>query len=174
MADWNGFGSLDLTDVTESGPPQLQVGKYHVRCTEAKISAPASNASARMVTAEFASVDGAGTIRMNFNVANPNDDAQRIGLGQLKSFLIASGHPNPNKPGDISSLVGLEVGVLVGMGKPYNNQKGKRVQYPEIKRFVEVSGLAAIAAPVANTDTDAALNGGSARTTADLDDEIPF
>ena len=74
----------------------------------------------------------------------------------FKSFLIAGGHPNPDKPGDVKTIEGLTASVYVGMGKPYQ-KNGETKQYPEIKSF------------------DSASSDDSSSSVDDkLDDDIPF
>ena len=93
MADWNGFGGLDLSGVEESsGYARLQPGTYVVESKDAEIKDTATGG--KMIVVDFSSVDGHGDIRMNFNVVNKNPQAVEIGLRQLKSFLVAGGHKN--------------------------------------------------------------------------------
>lgn len=158
---WSGFGDLDLGKVeAEEGSRRLQVGNYKVKCTSAKVESIGESTNKRVV-ADFEDVDGTGDIRMNFNVYHSNSQAQEIGMRQLKSFLIASKHPNPDKPEDVSTLVGLSCQVSVGMGKPWKDLQGNERQQTEIKRF----------APL-----DTAKSSGSSKpsTPTELDDEIPF
>jgi len=135
MADWNGFGGLDLSGVAEStGYQRLQPGTYEVEATEAEIKDTATGG--KMVVVDFTAVDGQGAIRMNFNVVNKNPQAVEIGLRQLKSFLVAGGHKNPDKPGDIKTLKGLKCKITVGMGKPWRDNDGNERQSSEIKSFI--------------------------------------
>ena len=98
MSDWNGFGSLDLSNVEASGgSTRLQPGTYTVKCSDAKVEAIGETKNRKLV-ADFVDVDGSGDIRVNFNIVHTSDQAQEIGRRQLKSFLIAANHPNPDKP----------------------------------------------------------------------------
>lgn len=158
---WSGFGDLDLTQVEASdGSRRLEAGNYTVKCTSAKVESIGESANKRVV-ADFVDTDGAGDIRMNFNVHHSNAQAAEIGLRQLKSFLVAGGHPNPDKPGDVSSLVGLKCLVYVGLGKPWQDRDGNQRQQTEIKSFKSV---------------DAGNGGGSDKPAkaSKMDDEIPF
>lgn len=153
---WNGFGDLDLTKVeADEGSRRLGTGTYTVKCTTAKVESIGDTNNKRVV-ADFVDVDGAGDIRMNFNVHHNNAQAAEIGLRQLKSFLVAAEHPSPDKPGDIGSLVGLKCQVYVGMGKPWRDNNGNERQQTEIKRFM---GVEETAAP---------------KKANDLNDDIPF
>lgn len=158
---WSGFGDLDLSKVEGSeGSRRLDTGNYTVKCTSAKVESIGESANKRVV-ADFEDVDGAGDIRMNFNVHHSNAQAVEIGLRQLKSFLVAGGHPNPDKPDDVSSLVGLKCQVYVGLGKPWQDRDGNQRQQTEIKSFK----------PLASGS-----EGGSDKSSkpTKMDDEIPF
>lgn len=160
---WNGFGDLDLTGVeADEGSRRLGVGTYTVKCVDAKVESINDGPNKRVV-ADFKDEGGAGDIRMNFNVAHSNAQAQEIGLRQLKSFLVAAEHPSPDKPGDISSLKGLTCDVYVGMGKPWRDKDGNERQQTEIKRFL-----------IADESTPAAKGNAKAGGAEKLDDEIPF
>jgi hypothetical protein len=160
MSNWSGFGDLDLAKIeADEGSRRLQVGNYKVKCTSAKVESIGESTNKRVV-ADFEDVDGTGDIRMNFNVFHSSEKAQEVGQRQLKSFLVASQHPNPDKPEDVSTLVSCKVSV--GMGKPWKDNQGNERQQTEIKRF----------API-----DSAKSSGKDKkpsTPSELDDEIPF
>ena len=83
-------------------------------------------------------------------------------MRQLKSFLVAGNHPNPDKPGDVGTLKNLECKIIVGMGKPWINRDNVEVTTSEIKKFMA-------------TNEQASTPNASAQAPAkDLDDEIPF
>jgi hypothetical protein len=162
MSDWNGFGSLDLSSVEAGGgSTRLQPGTYAVKCTDAKVEAIGSTANKKLV-ADFADKAGTGDIRMTFNIVHSNSQAQEIGMRQLKSFLVAGDHPNPDKPGDVGSLKNLECKIIVGMGKPWINRDNVEVTTSEIKKFMALDEYAASAASSKKAPAK------------DLDDEIPF
>ena len=162
MSEWNGFGGLDLTAVENSGggSMRLPVGKYTAKCTDAKIESISGTNNKKLVLS-FEDEGGLGDIRQNLNIHHKSQQAQEIALRQLKSFLIASGHPNPDKPDDVQSLIGLRCQIVVGDGKPYTNKDGQNVQYTEIKYFNPVDGVV----------TDSA---NTKETPEKLDDDIPF
>ena len=156
MSDWNGFGSLDLSSVEAGGgSTRLQPGTYTVKCTEAKVEAIGSTSNKKLV-ADFVDAAGTGDIRMNFNVHHTSAQAKEIGLRQLKSFLVAANHKNPDQPGDVASLVNFECKIYVGMGKPWTDKTGNQRQQTEIKSFSPLDGAS------------------SKKPSKDLDDEIPF
>ena len=157
MSDWNGFGSLDLSTVDASaGSTRLQPGTYTVKCADAKIESVGTTKNKKLV-ADLVDEGGSGDIRMNFNILHESEQAQEIGRRQLKSFLISSDHPNPDKPGDIATMKGLVCKITVGLGKPWKGNDGVERQQSEVKKFM----------PSADKP-----NGKD--TAKELDDEIPF
>ena len=158
---WSGFGELDLSKVEQSeGSQRLAVGNYTVKCTSAKVESFGDKEQHKRVVADFQDVGGSGDIRFNFNVHHTNDQTVEIGLRQLKSFLLAGGHPTPDNPSDVTTLVGLSCDVYVGMGKPWKGTDGNERQQTEIKSFK----------PSGGGDKE----GKSGGTAKKLDDEIPF
>ncbi len=167
---WTGFDSLDLTNVEEQ-KSRLEEGRYIAVCREAKV-AMQDGSSNRRVEVRLEDEAGAGDIINGFNVYHTNEQAMEIGLRQMKSFLVCAGHPNPNKPGDISSLKGLRVGIIVGMGKPYTDNKGVERQRTEVKAFFDPNKSAG---PTGPAPKSAGPTGPAAKRAAGaLNDEIPF
>lgn len=170
---WNGFQNLDLTGVQEAGDPLLEPGKHIVKCIEAKVESVSGTPNQKLVL-QFQG--GGGQIRSSLNIHHvTSPQAQEIALRQLKSFLVCAGHPNPDKPGGVETMEGLEVGVIVGEGKPYTNKEGRVVTPKEVKRFFESSKFDEIevrssaAAPRASERQQIA-----AQNKAMQDDDIPF
>lgn len=158
MSEWNGFPNLDLSGVEEDqGFRRLEPGEYTVKCIEAKVD-PVGDTSNRKLVATFEADEG--NIRHNFNIHHSNNQAQEIGLRQLKTFLVSANHPNPNKPGDVDSMVGLRCKVYVGMGKPWRDRNGVERQNAEVKRFMPINSSA-------EADSTKAPS-------SDPDDRIPF
>ena len=161
MSDWNGFGGLDLTSVqTGGGNTRLQPGRYIVVCKDAKVE-EIRNTKNRKLVCDFQAEDGSGEIRFNFNIHHTSEQAQDIGKRQLKSFLVAAGHSNPDKPGDVASLKALKCAVIVGMGKPWRDENNVERQNTEIKSFLKIDGASASA-------------GGGGKGFESLEDDIPF
>lgn len=119
MSEWNGFGGLDLSDV-EAEKARLRPGAYICKITAAEVKATKDN-KGRQVVVSFVSESGDGEIQDWINVANASADAERIGRQKLKSLLIACGHPNPDKPGDVESIKGRRIGVRVEPGEDYRD-----------------------------------------------------
>ena len=161
---WSGFGELDLTKVEASeGSRRLGTGTYTVKCVAAKVESYGDKDQNKRVVADFEDVDGSGDIRMNFNVHHTTSaQATEIGLRQLKSFLVSGNHKNPDNPGDVLSLVGLQCSVYVGMGKPWRDKDNNERQQTEIKSFKPLS------------EDGASGEKSSGKSPNKLDDEIPF
>jgi len=161
---WNGFGSLDLSDVSVSeggGFRPLPTGEYLLKALSAEVE---TNGSNKRLVVQFKDVGGAGEIRSGFWLVHSSAKAQEIGREQLKTFLTAAGHRNPNRPGDVSSILGLQARAYVGPGKPYTNSKGQEVINQEVKRFLVD----------AKQDMGARSAAIQAPPSRDIDDDIPF
>lgn len=176
---WDGFDQIDLSGVEAAGGARLQPGKYIVKCTEAKINQK-EGTSNRMLILTLEDIDGNGDIRVNLNIYHSSEKAQEIALRSLKQFLEEAGHPNPNRPGNISTLEGLQVGILVGWGKPYKNRDGEERINTEVRRFISTRKAAewqlgpdGTPSPLAGKSGGSGGSGGQ-RSTRELDDEIPF
>lgn len=144
---WNGFGNLDLSQVQGLGVRRLAKGKYTVTCTSAEIAAVEGQKTRRLVC-DFTDENGDGDIRHSFLLVHDSAKAVEIGLRQLKSFLIAANHPNPDKPGDVATLKNLRCSIVVGDGKPFEDKEGTMRVTTEIKSFMPATD--APTAPVEN------------------------
>ena len=155
MSEWNGLASLDLTDVDASaGGGRLPPGQYAVVCKDVRVESIGQTQNKKL-TVDLDDVDGTGDIRVNFNVVHQSQMAQDICRRQLKSFLIAANHPDPNKPGDVEKIKGLTCKVIVGMGKEWTDRNGDKRQHSEVKKYLPID-----ADPAPKADT--------------FDDDIPF
>jgi len=153
MSEWNGFSDLDLSDVeVNERMSRLSPGEYTVSSSDATIETLEGNK--KVVRVVFADDGKSGDIRHDFRMHGFSEAAVRIGREKLKQFLIAAGHPSPDKPADMKTLNGLTCRVFIGMGKPYTAKDGSQKQYSEIKSFMPV--------------------GSEAKTDNSLNDEIPF
>lgn len=173
MSGWNGLNNLDLSDVQEAGDPVLKTGKYVVTCTDAFVEQIGTTPNRKLV---LQLNGGGGQIRCTLNIHHTSQQAQDIALRQLKSFLVASGYPTPDRPGDVSSLKGLEVGIIVGEGKQYTNRDGKTITPTEVKRFFEPAKFDEMVV-MESRPAASRLNGSqqqAVQNTAMMDDEIPF
>ena len=106
------FDQLNLSDVKASAGGGLQAGRYICKVKAAALRDTAKGG--KQVEVNFEDNQGGGVIRAWINVHVPeSSEATRIGREQLKSLLVHGGHASPDQPGDIKSLVGLDVGVTV-------------------------------------------------------------
>jgi hypothetical protein len=120
------FANLNLSAVTAAtGGSVLQPGRYLVKVREAEVS-DNKNKNGKILKVKL--VCNQGVITDNINVFHESEQAEKIGLEQLKSLLVNSGHPSPDNPGDISSLRGLEVGIIVAQDGEYNGQPQYKVK----------------------------------------------
>jgi hypothetical protein len=97
----------------------LPAGKYYVRCADAELKDTKAG-TGRYIKCKFMVEEGEyenRVIFMNVNIENPNPQAQQIGLGQLKAFLVASAYFNPDELGAVADLVGLKAVANVKIRK---------------------------------------------------------
>lgn len=126
MADWSGFGSLNLSGVeAEQGRRSLPPGSYVCRISKTEIK-DTKDGRGKGLVVELSDVDGRGAVEDWINIYNRNEQTQEIGLKRLKSLLVSSGHPSPDRPGDVKSLVGLTVGVHVEQGDDWTDRDGNK------------------------------------------------
>ena len=159
MSTFASFSDLDLSSVKEAkGVSILQPGTYDVKVVNAEWQEMA-NGNGNQVMVELEDIDGSGSIRHWINVRHKTSDmAQEIGQRQLKSLLQFGGHPNPDKPGDINTIQGLYVGVVVGMSKERRNPNTGKVMEsrPEVKGY-RVPANDSAPVPEASDDLDDVL-----------------
>jgi|GEM_PF-1850990 len=122
---WNGFGGLNLSGVeAENGRSTLKPGSYTCKIVEAEVKATKDKTGHGLVVVLEAE-SGEGKVDDFINLHNRNADAERIGKSRLKSLLVNSGHPNPDHPGDVKSLIGRRVGVHVEQGPDWTDKNGQ-------------------------------------------------
>lgn len=117
------FDKLDLGGIEQDGGrATLRPGNHKVKISSAEIkTTKAGNGKYIEVKLE---ADNGQYVLDRINVHNPSQKAQEIGLARLKSLLTHGGHPTPDQPGDIKSLIGLEVGVRVEQGESWRDSDG--------------------------------------------------
>lgn len=157
------FSDLNLSgvDVGRASGTGLKPGRYICKVTEAKLE-DVKSGSGKKLTVSLAELGGAGSITHWINVYLPkSEEATRIGREQLKALLTHGGHPSPDKPGDVRTMKGLIVGVVV-VSEEY-------VKNGETRKGSAVSGY------VSPTEIDPDFKAGAkAAGSGELDDEIPF
>ena len=122
MSSWS-FDKLDLANVSdEGGRATLRPGNHSVKIAEAEIKTTKAG-TGKYLQIKLANEEGQ-YVTDRINVHNPNPKATEIGLARLKSLLTFGGHPSPDKPGDIKSIINLKVGVRVEQGESWQDNDG--------------------------------------------------
>lgn len=166
------FRDLDLSgNSIESGSVMLEPGRHVTKITDASITN--TKTGGKQVLVVLTAMNGDGSIRDYINIVVPGASAdekkamsQRIGRDRLKALLHFGGHKNPDNPGDISSMIGLVVGVNVTEDE-YEDKEGNKRKGSRVKRggaYFSPSELGHSGGP---------SSGGSSRRD-DLDDDVPF
>jgi hypothetical protein len=107
------FSSLSLSGVqAAAGVAVLPPGQYVCKVKDVEI-ADTKAKTGKVLKVKLSCEQG--VITDNINVHNPNSEATRIGLEQLKGLLVSGGHPDPDNIGQhgVGSIKGLTVGVIV-------------------------------------------------------------
>lgn len=140
---------LDLSGVsTMSSRVVVPTGNYAVRVTSAE-PVEAKKKGNYYIQVAYSIVDGEyeGTVLTDrLNIVNDNDDAQRIGLSQLKTLLTAGNHKNPDYLKDTQEMVGLELSIYVEeVDHSFEAKDGSTVETTQnvFKGYNETSGKSA-------------------------------
>lgn len=138
-------------------PAPIPAGDYVIELVEREFK-PTKDGTGAMMVCQFKVSEGGFEGRRvfaNFNIKNRSEQAQRIGLGQVKGFCAAAGVSWEEAKADTSVLIGRPCLATVGLSKTTE-------QYPdprnEIKAFKAPSaeppaGKAAPSAPQKITNT---------------------
>ena len=138
--------SLDGVDAQKesSGGSILKAGDYNCKITSAEVKD--TRTGGKQVVIEMKDEETGSSIRDFINVhvpageslsieeKNNKTNAQKWGREKLKALLTHGGHPTPDRPNDISSLVGLRVGVHVEKDE-YTDSTGMKREGSRVKRF---------------------------------------
>jgi len=95
----------DLVNLSGVQTSEWEAGEYTVTCTNAEMK-ETKNGMGKYIKVEFSTPNGRKLWNM-FNIINAKEEAEKIGLQQLKSFLKASGHHNPDALKDLQELLNL-------------------------------------------------------------------
>ena len=186
MSEWS-FKNLNLSQVTQESVA-VPVGEHVCKIVKAEVKKAGTKATLHV---QFQAPNGATFY--SFCKVHDTDTSEKkrrgteIGQKRLKSILTHGGHPNPDNPGDINTLLGLEVGVRLAYPRDDNGNRtewernGKSgleqaqplefgafytpVAYDQVENGVDK-------APVIVVEEEIATNGTGAPP--DLDDKIPF
>lgn len=128
---------FNLDDFEESRNGALPPGKYQAQVDEAKVEP--TKAGGQMVAVRFnitgEKYNGAKLFN-RFNVAHTNPEVVKIGVGQIKSLIKASG-ADAAKFTHPEQLLGLECMVNVGV-EEYNGNESNNVKgFSKIKSQIE-------------------------------------
>jgi hypothetical protein len=138
--------SLDGVDAQKesSGGSILKAGDYSCKINSAEVKD--TRTGGKQVVIDLKDEQSGSSIKDFINVhvpaseglsveeKNNKNNAQKWGREKLKALLTHGGHPSPDKPGDISSLVGLRVGVHVEKDE-YTDSTGMKREGSRVKRF---------------------------------------
>lgn len=104
--------NLDLSNAVEQGKV-IPASKYN--CVVEKAEVSPTKTGGEMIKLQLKIMDQGPwfgrSLFDNFNIKNNNPQAVQIGCGQLKTFMRAAGHPNPNRLESTTELMGLKVVV---------------------------------------------------------------
>ncbi|MDG1415949.1 MAG: DUF669 domain-containing protein [Alphaproteobacteria bacterium] len=154
------FAELDLSSVDIQGSSILSPGQYEASIKSAAMQ-PTKNGKGSMLVVEY-TVPTEGEIKDWMVLFHESDQTARIAREKLKTMLTHAGHPNPDKPGDVSSLKGLKVGINVVEGDKWTDDQGNvRDGGSKLKRSGAYFSLSSSAPATPEAKTD-------------LNDEIPF
>lgn len=131
---------IDLTNAVEQGSP-LPNGTYPVIVDNAELSLTKSG-TGQVIKVKLKVLEGPSAGRLifdQFNIKNQNPQAVQIGLGQLKGFLRAFGHRNPNTLESTTELLGLK-GLV-------NTKVQEDPGYQPTARVTSYKPLQAVSAP---------------------------
>ncbi len=98
----------DLTNVSES---TVEPGEYTVSVAEAEVRQTKAG-TGEYIKVKLETEKGQAFFH-NFNVKNPNEQAVKIGMAQLKTFMRVSGKKDPNSLKSVDELLGLRCQVKV-------------------------------------------------------------
>jgi len=108
--------NLDVDTEAQSNYEPLPAGEYVAIATDSEMKTNKSNEGQHLNIA-FEIIDGEKTGRKvfaNYNVVNPNPEAEKIGRGELAALCKAVGVSNPK---DSSELHGKPVMLVVAIDK---------------------------------------------------------
>ena len=138
--------SLDGVEAQKesSGGSILKAGDYNCKISHAEVKD--TRTGGKQVVVDLRDEETGSSIKDFINVhvpagenlsieeKNNKSNAQKWGREKLKALLTHGGHPSPDMPGDISSLVGLRVGVHVEKDE-YTDSTGLKREGSRVKRF---------------------------------------
>lgn len=125
------LAELDLSNnKVNAGGTLLPPGKYLAKIAGGEVQTTAKGGN--KIQIDFEEINGVGKISGWYNVYIPaSQEATRIGRDGFKSLCFFAGHPNPDKPGDLSVLKGKVVGI--GVVESEYEKNGVKKKSVEVK-----------------------------------------
>jgi hypothetical protein len=162
------FRDLNLRDIEVSGP-SLTPGSHIAKVAKATVEK--TRKGGFQVVVIFKEITTGAMISDYINVAVPSsEEATNIGRSRLKALLTYGGHPSPDKPGDITSLVGLTVGIKVNEEEyEKDGVKKKGVKLLRSGAYFDPRQAGGSDAPEGRFAVSSHRNNAS-----ELDDDLPF
>lgn len=117
------FSSIDLSGISNSSI--LGFGVH-------KVKIAAANYDPNAGTLELELSSATGSLKDVLRLQADNEVGQRISRQRLKSYLVATGHPDPDHPDDVNWFTNKTVQVRVEPGKSYRRDDGSTGQYKNI------------------------------------------
>lgn len=124
---------LDLSQVQAQTNSPLKPGVYTVKITSAEVKDTA-NKLGKYIQVKFEVTqpesDKGRVVMHRFNIQNKSEQAQQIGLSELKTMLLCSGH-NGEKLDSVNELLGKTLMIKTKLDKGQNG-----VEYAGVKSFM--------------------------------------
>lgn len=161
------FDNLNLSGVTVGGTSRrLKAGRFVCEIKSAVVIDTAKKDGSKKLELTLDDVAGSGAIKHNINVyLVGKPEATEIGRKELKSVLFYGGHPNPDRPGDVSSMRGLKIGVVV-KDAPYTDRLTGQPK--------NGSEVAFVTDPAEIDPANYAPRAAAAPAKTSIEDDIPF
>lgn len=160
----NAFSDLDLSDVSTNRT--LGIGVHTVTIQDAKWGPP-SPGQPPVLTLELSGADG--NLRDVMRPKASNEAGARISKARIKSYLIATGHHDPDNPDDINWFVNKQCKIKVEQGKSFTRDDGS------IGHYRNITGVYPLDADVPEPKIERApAQNFSAPSSMNFDDDIPF
>jgi hypothetical protein len=135
---------IDLNTVEEVSGGAIPAGEYPAQIEEAELK-DTKDGTGKYIRTQWSITGDTHANRkfwFNFNIVNKNDQAVRIGLGNLKSMIIASG-ATTTKVTDASQIVGLECLVKLKVVTDSYGESNEVTTFKKLKGDVLPEGVQA-------------------------------
>lgn len=124
---------LDLTGIKANSSAPLKPGVYTVKVTNAEVKETAKK-DGKFIAVKFEvtapETDKGRVVMHRFNIENKTPKAQEIGLAELKTMLLCSGHQG-EKLDSVTELVGKVLAIKTKVDKDKNG-----LEWAGVKAFM--------------------------------------